>query len=147
MRDRCVSRSMWEIMYQCSSKEQLFMVFWFFHNIQCFTAAAALRKGLVIVLPLMYPVMFVRSLLLVLFVTNFWTVVLSGICKNQEINLFFFFFYAGDKDTQVDSNVSDNLQELCVILWAEQAFFLICSFSLSCLRVQRHGCVLLPFTF
>lgn len=58
-------------MHQCSSKEQSFMVFCFSHSLQYFTAGAALKKGLVIMLLLMYHVMFVRSLLFVLFVTNF----------------------------------------------------------------------------
>ncbi|KAI1237933.1 hypothetical protein IHE44_0014027 [Lamprotornis superbus] len=47
-------------MHQCSSKEEDFMFFCFFYSLHYFKAAAFLKTELVIMLPLMYPVMFVR---------------------------------------------------------------------------------------
>lgn len=57
-------------MHQCSSKEQGLMVFYFFYSLHYFKAAPFLKTELVVMLPLLYPVMFVRYHLFVLFVTN-----------------------------------------------------------------------------
>lgn len=77
-------------MYQSSSKEQGFVVFSFFYCLHYFKAAAFLKTELVIMLPLMYPVMFVRYRLFVLFVANLWTVVTMR-------ELTFAFFVRGTK--------------------------------------------------
>lgn len=47
-------------MHQCNSKEEEFMFFCFFYSLHYFKAAAFLKAELVIMLPLMYPVIFVR---------------------------------------------------------------------------------------